>query len=118
MADAAGLPPRNLQQFLSLHKWDEMRMRDTLEQIVANEHPHCCSIGVFDETGHPKKGNKTPGVPRQWCGTTGKKDNCAVTVHLNYTAVSSTVFWMVNCSSQRVGRKTGAVAGRQESPNR
>ena len=86
MADAAGLPPRNLQQFLSLHKWDEMRMRDTLQQIVAGEHQHSCSIGIFDETGHPKKGDKTPGVQRQWCGTTGKKDNCVVTVHLNYTA--------------------------------
>jgi len=42
MADAAGLPPRNLQQFLSLHKWDELRMRDTLQHIVANEHPHSC----------------------------------------------------------------------------
>jgi len=86
MADAAGLPPRNLQQFLSLHKWDEMHMRDTLEQIVASEHQHPCSIGIFDETGHPKKGDKTPGVKRQWCGNTGKKDNCVVTVHLNYTA--------------------------------
>jgi SRSO17 transposase len=86
MADAAGLPPRNLQQFLSLHKWDEMRMRDKLEQIVANEHQHPCSIGVFDETGHSKKGDKTPGVKRQWCGNTGKTDNCVVTVHLNYTA--------------------------------
>ena len=86
MADAAGLPPRNLQQFLSLHKWDEMQMLDTLQQIVANEHPHPYSVGIFDETGHPKKGNKTPGVQRQWCGHTGKKDNCVVTVHLNYTA--------------------------------
>ncbi|MFZ2148183.1 MAG: IS701 family transposase [Sedimentisphaerales bacterium] len=86
MADAAGLPPRNLQQFLSLHKWDQMRMRDTVERIVANEHRHPCSIGIVDETGHPKKGDKTPGVQRQWCGTTGKKDNCVVTVHLNYTA--------------------------------
>ena len=86
MADAAGLPPRNLQQFLSLHKWDETRMRDKLEQIIANEHQHPCSIGVFDETGHPKKGDKTPGVQRQWCGNTGKKDNCVVTVHLNYIA--------------------------------
>jgi len=86
MADAAGLPPRNLQQFLSLHKWNPMRMRDTVEQIVANEHRHPCSIGVFDETGHPKKGDKTPGVQRQWCGNTGKTDNCVVTVHLNYTA--------------------------------
>lgn len=86
MADAAGLPPRNLQQFLSLHKWDEMRMRDILQQIVACDHQHPCSIGIFDETGHPKKGDKTPGVQRQWCGNTGKKDNCVVTVHLNYTA--------------------------------
>ena len=30
MADAAGLPPRNLQQFLSLHKWDERHMLDRL----------------------------------------------------------------------------------------
>jgi SRSO17 transposase len=86
MADAAGLPPRNLQQFLSLHKWDEAHMRDTLQHIVANEHQHSCSIGIFDETGHPKKGDKTPGVRRQWCGNTGKTDNCVVTVHLNYTA--------------------------------
>ena len=86
MADAASLPPRNLQQFLSLHKWDEMRMRDTLQQIVASKHQHPYSIGIFDETGHPKKGDKTPGVQRQWCGNTGKKDNCVVTVHLNYTA--------------------------------
>jgi len=86
MADAAGLPPRNLQQFLSLHKWDETHMLDTLQQIVANEHQHPCSIGIFDETGHGKKGDKTPGVQRQWCGNTGKQDNCVVTVHLNYTA--------------------------------
>ena len=86
MADAASVPPRNLQQFLSLHKWDEMHMLDTLEQIVASQHQHPCSIGIFDETGHSKKGNKTPGVQRQWCGNTGKKDNCVVTVHLNYTA--------------------------------
>lgn len=86
MADAAGLPPRNLQQFLSLHKWNEMRMCDILEQIVANEHQHPCSIGTFDETGHSKKGDKTPGVQRQWCGNTGKTDNCVVTVHLNYSA--------------------------------
>lgn len=86
MADAAGVPPRTLQQFLSLAAWDEPRMRDTLLQIVARDHAHPRSIGIFDETGHPKKGKKTPGVQRQWCGNTGKTDNCVVTVHLNYTA--------------------------------
>jgi SRSO17 transposase len=35
-----------------------------------------------DETAVPKKGAKTPGVQRQWCGARGKIDNCVVTVHL------------------------------------
>lgn len=86
MADAAGQSPRNLQHFLALHAWDEVRMRDKLQQMIARDHPHACSVGVIDETGHPKKGDKTPGVQRQWCGATGKIDNCVVTVHLNYTA--------------------------------
>ena len=30
MADAAGTPPRDLQQFLGLYRWDESAMRDTL----------------------------------------------------------------------------------------
>src|SRR5207245_10348287 len=37
-----------------------------------------------DETGCPKKGDKTPGVQRQYCGATGKIENCVVTVHLGY----------------------------------
>jgi len=86
IADAAGARPRNLQQFLSLHAWDEERMRDLLQQRVARDHGHPVSIGVIDDTGHPKKGDKTPGVQRQWCGNAGKIDNCVVTVHLAYTA--------------------------------
>ena len=45
MADAAGVPPRTLQQFLSLAEWDEDRMRDTLLRIVASEHAHVEAIG-------------------------------------------------------------------------
>ena len=40
------------------------------------------SIGWIDETGVAKKGDKTPGVQRQYCGASGKIDNCIVTVHL------------------------------------
>jgi SRSO17 transposase len=86
MADRAGVPPRTLQQFLSLAAWDEQLMADRLAEIVARDHAHPMSIGIFDETGDPKKGNKTPGVKRQWCGATGKVDNCVVTVHLSYAA--------------------------------
>lgn len=86
MADAAGLEPRTLQQFLSVHEWDHARLRDLLQQRVARQHLHPSSIGVIDESGHPKKGDKTPGVQRQWCGRLGKVDNCVVTVHLAYAA--------------------------------
>lgn len=86
MALAADLPPRNLQQFLSLHGWDEKMVRDRVQQIVAAEHHDPRAVGVLDETYHVKKGDKTPGVQRQWCGTRGTTDNCTVTVHLAYAA--------------------------------
>jgi SRSO17 transposase len=41
-------------------------------------------VGLVDETAVPKKGEKTPGVQRQWCGALGKKENCVVTVHLGH----------------------------------
>lgn len=86
IADAAGMPPRTLQQFLSLLEWDHGLMRTKLQQLVAREHACPHSVGIIDETGCPKKGEKTPGVQTQWCGATGKKDNCVVTVHLGYAA--------------------------------
>ena len=79
----AGVAPRTLQEFLSLLQWDEDRMRDRLQAMVAAEHAGRHAIGVIDETSWVKKGNKTPGVQRQWCGALGKTDNCVVTVHLS-----------------------------------
>ena len=84
MADAAGIPPRNLQQLLSLYHWDESAMRDRVQQIVAAGHAHPHSIGILDETSFAKKGDKTACVQRQHCGATGKTDNCVVSVHLGY----------------------------------
>ena len=48
------------------------------------DHASPRGIGVIDETGCPKKGDKTPGVQRQYCGASGKVENCVVTVHLGY----------------------------------
>jgi SRSO17 transposase len=85
MALAADLPPRNLQQFLSLHHWSHHALRDRVQQIIGREHYDPDAISILDETYHAKKGDKTPGVQRQWCGTKGATDNCAVTVHLTYS---------------------------------
>jgi SRSO17 transposase len=80
----AGVPVRTLQEFLSQHHWDQDRARDRLQHIVRDEHAGPNSIGILDETSDVKKGDKTPGVQRQWCGSVGKKENCIVTVHLAY----------------------------------
>ena len=78
--------PRTLQQFLSAAHWDHGRMRERLQQQVAAHWSHREAIGILDETSYRKKGTKTPGVKRQYCGALGKQDNCAVTVHLAYAA--------------------------------
>jgi SRSO17 transposase len=75
-----------LQEFLSQHKWDEDRLRDQLQRIVVEEHSHEHSIGIIDETSNVKKGDKTPGVQRQYLGCIGKQENGIVTVHLGYAA--------------------------------
>lgn len=86
MADAAGVPPRTLQEFLSLLKWDESAARDRLQRRVAARHAHPHSIGIIDETTCPKKGDRTACVQRQHCGALGKRENCVATVHLGYAA--------------------------------
>ena len=86
IALAMGTKPRTLQWFLEAAQWDEERMRDRLQQIVARDHADPHAIGTIDESGHPKKGQHTAGVQHQWCGNTGKLDNCVVSVHVGYVA--------------------------------
>jgi SRSO17 transposase len=81
-----GTPPRTLQQFLSGAHWDEDRMRQRVQEQVAARYTHGKAVGIIDETSFPKKGTRTPGVKRQHCGATGKRDNCSVSVHLAYAA--------------------------------
>jgi SRSO17 transposase len=85
IALAAGVAVRTLQEFLSQFVWDEFRLRTMLQQLVVDRHGGEQAIGVIDGSGHAKQGDKTPGVQRQWCGETGKVDNCVVGQHLLYT---------------------------------
>ena len=81
----AGIVPRSLQVFLGSANWDEQRMIDRVQEIVARDHSHPYAIGSVDETGSAKKGVHTACVQRQWNGNRGKVDNCVVSVHLGYT---------------------------------
>src|SRR4030042_22419 len=85
MALAAGVAVRTLQEFLAFFRWNEERAGQQLIRLVASEHSSREAIGVLDASGHCKQGDKTPGVQRQWCGESGKIDNCVVGQHLLYT---------------------------------
>jgi len=78
--------PRTLQEFLRSDVWNHERLCDRVQQIVVRDHTDAQAIGIIDDSGHPKKGQQTAGVQRQYCGNTGKIDNCLITVHLGYTS--------------------------------
>ncbi len=80
------VPPRTLQEFLSLAEWDHDRLRDRVQQLVTRDRGKAQAIAIVDESGYPKKGRKTACVQRQYCGATGKKDNCVMAVHLAYAS--------------------------------
>jgi SRSO17 transposase len=87
IALASGTAVRTLQEFLKDHAWSHQAVRDTLRRHVADTlstlpGDDLGTVGVIDETATAKKGTKTPGVQRQWCGERGKTENCVVTVHL------------------------------------
>lgn len=86
IAERAGVSARTLQEFLSIHRWSGMAVRDRVRELIATHHAHADAIGVVDETSFPKKGTKTPGVQRQHSGANGRNENCVVTVHLGYVA--------------------------------
>jgi SRSO17 transposase len=84
MALAADVPPRTLQEFLGLSRWNHERMRERVLELVLERHASPTAIALIDETSFAKKGSKTAGVQRQHCGATGKTDNCVVAVYLGY----------------------------------
>lgn len=86
IADLMDVPPRTLQEFLSFSQWDHDGLRDTVQRIVARDHAEPQAIGIIDESGHPKKGDKTACVHHQYCGASGKVDNCVMGVHLCYAS--------------------------------
>ncbi len=98
IALAANVKPRTLQEFLASDAWDEDRMTALVQQLVARDHADPQAIAVIDESGHPKKGCETAGVSRQYCGNTGKIDNCVMTVHLTYTSFDGKFRTMLDSS--------------------
>jgi SRSO17 transposase len=75
---------------------DEDGCRDELRALVCQslhppplvpayaEHEPLFPILVLDESGFPKRGRHSAGVGPQYCGLTGRVENCQVGVFLSY----------------------------------
>jgi SRSO17 transposase len=88
LAEEAGEgTPDGMQRLLNASRWDVDAVRDDLVAYVREHLADPAAILVIDETGFLKKGTKSAGVQRQYCGTAGKLDNCQVGVFLAYSSL-------------------------------
>jgi SRSO17 transposase len=75
---------RMTQVFLSQSPWPDAPLRQELVHWVAAELGSDAGVLILDEGSFPKCGTKSVGVARQYCGATGKIDNCQVAVYAAY----------------------------------
>lgn len=87
LAEAMGdVLPDRMQRLLNRADWSAVAARDRLLAFSAERFGDDEGIGILDETGFLKKGDKSVGVQRQYSGTAGKVDNCQVGVFLGYAS--------------------------------
>jgi SRSO17 transposase len=75
---------RSTQVFVSQSPWPDTPVRHELGDWVKDELGSNDGVLIFDESSFPKCGSKSVGVARQYCGATGKIDNCQVAVYVAY----------------------------------
>ena len=76
---------QSLLHFVSQGGWsDESVLAKVREMVLPGIERHgAIEAWVIDDTGFPKHGKHSVGVSHQYCGQTGKQDNCQVAVSLS-----------------------------------
>jgi SRSO17 transposase len=77
---------QGLQKFVGEVPWDHKPLLGTLAHQVGRDLGEPDAVLVFDPSAFAKKGTKSVGVARQWCGRNGKVDNCQVGVYMAYVS--------------------------------
>jgi SRSO17 transposase len=84
--------PQGVQRLLNAADWDADAVRDDLRAYVIEHLGEPDGVLVIDETGFLKKGTKSVGVQRQYCGTAGRIENCQIGVFLGYASAAGHAF--------------------------
>ena len=77
---------RAVQQFIGEGAWDDDRILERHQQLVAGDLGEPDGTAILDGSGFPKKGEHSVGVQRQYCGALGKIANCQQGVFLAYAS--------------------------------
>jgi len=76
-----------MQQFISLGAWDDDRILQQHQQLVAETLGDApTGVLIIDGCDFPKQGTHSVGVARQWCGALGKVANCQASVVACYAS--------------------------------
>jgi SRSO17 transposase len=75
-----------LQRFIGQADWDHRPLLAALAERVAQRLGEPDGVIVFDPSAFAKKGDKSVGVARQWCGRLGKVENCQVGIYMGYVS--------------------------------
>jgi SRSO17 transposase len=106
---------QGLQKFVGFVPWDHKPLLATLARQVGEDLGEPDGVIVFDPSAFPKKGTKSVGVARQWCGRLGKVDNCQVGVFMAYVArkghalVNTRLYLPKDWAKDRARRKGAGV---------
>ncbi len=79
-------PVRAVQQFLGEGPWDDDALLAEHQRLVEETLGADDGVLLVDGSDVAKQGTHSVGVARQWCGATGKKDNCQAGVYLGYAS--------------------------------
>src|SRR6266566_1703159 len=87
LAEHAGeARPDGMQRLLNSAVWDADLVRDDLRAYILERLGDPQAVLIIDETSFRKRGKKSAGVKKQYCGTTGMVENCQVGVFLSYVS--------------------------------
>jgi SRSO17 transposase len=78
---------QRLQECVTISTWSDAELFGRLARKLDSELPGVEAL-VIDDTGHPKKGEHSVGVARQYSGTLGRIDNCQIAVSLHVAGES------------------------------
>jgi len=77
---------RALQQFIGEGAWEDDALLAEHQRFVAQTLGEEDGVLILDGSDIPKRGDHSAGVAAQWCGATGKTDNCQAGVFLGYAS--------------------------------